>query len=94
MHKHKPTTFRTLKLFVLAGLVLVGAHLGDAQIPSTESKPNILFIAVDDYYPNINLEELYDHDNDPNEWDNVTYKKVTRRSSRITDKCWRVCCRI
>ncbi|TDI44692.1 MAG: DUF4976 domain-containing protein [Acidobacteria bacterium] len=41
-------TVRILKLFVLAGLVLVGAHNGNAQIPSTESKPNILFIAVDD----------------------------------------------
>ncbi|WP_154852788.1 sulfatase [Cyclobacterium xiamenense] len=27
------------------------------------------------YYPEINLEELYDHENDPNEWDNVAYKK-------------------
>ena len=44
----QPMTFRILKLFVLAGLVLVGAHLGNAQIRSTESKPNILFIAVDD----------------------------------------------
>ncbi|WP_460515636.1 sulfatase [Cyclobacterium sediminis] len=26
------------------------------------------------YYPEINLEELYDHDNDPNEWDNIAYK--------------------
>ncbi|MCK5342592.1 MAG: DUF4976 domain-containing protein, partial [Candidatus Heimdallarchaeota archaeon] len=25
------------------------------------------------YYPEINLEELYDHDNDPNEWDNIAY---------------------
>lgn len=41
-------TFRILNLFVLAGLVLVGAPLGNAQIPSTASKPNILFIAVDD----------------------------------------------
>ena len=46
--QHKPMTFRILKRFVLAGMVLVGAHLGNAQIPSTESKPNILFIAVDD----------------------------------------------
>ena len=48
MHKKKPMTFRILNLFVLAGLVLVGAPLGNAQIPSTASKPNILFIAVDD----------------------------------------------
>ena len=27
------------------------------------------------YYPEINLEELYDHDNDPNEWHNIAYKK-------------------
>ena len=25
------------------------------------------------YYPEINLEELYDHENDPNEWDNIAY---------------------
>jgi len=28
------------------------------------------------YYPEINLEELYDHANDPNEWDNMAYKKA------------------
>jgi hypothetical protein len=27
------------------------------------------------YYPEINLEELYDHENDPNEWDNIAYKE-------------------
>lgn len=27
------------------------------------------------YYPEINLEELYDHQNDPNEWENIAYKK-------------------
>jgi arylsulfatase A-like enzyme len=26
------------------------------------------------YYPAINLEELYDHEIDPNEWDNIAYK--------------------
>lgn len=26
------------------------------------------------YYPEINLEELYDHETDPNEWDNIAYK--------------------
>ncbi|WP_339923149.1 sulfatase [uncultured Cyclobacterium sp.] len=26
------------------------------------------------YYPEINFEELYDHENDPNEWDNIAYK--------------------
>ena len=26
------------------------------------------------YYPEINLEELYDHETDPHEWDNVAYK--------------------
>ena len=26
------------------------------------------------YYPEINLEELYDHENDPNEWHNIAYK--------------------
>ena len=30
------------------------------------------------YYPDINLEELYDHEVDPNEWDNVAYKKENR----------------
>jgi hypothetical protein len=25
------------------------------------------------YYPEINLEELYDHENDPKEWDNIAY---------------------
>jgi|TARA_Y100000031_G_scaffold106003_1_gene116734 arylsulfatase A-like enzyme len=41
-------TPRPLMLFVLAGLVLAAAHLGHAQVPSAESKPNILFISVDD----------------------------------------------
>jgi arylsulfatase A-like enzyme len=27
------------------------------------------------YYPEINLEELYDHQRDPNEWDNIAYKE-------------------
>ena len=27
------------------------------------------------YYPEINLEELYDHENDPNEWHNIAYKE-------------------
>ncbi len=27
------------------------------------------------FYPEINLEELYDHQQDPNEWDNIAYKK-------------------
>lgn len=27
------------------------------------------------YYPEINLEELYDHAQDPNEWDNIAYKQ-------------------
>jgi arylsulfatase A-like enzyme len=26
------------------------------------------------YYPAINLEELYDHETDPNEWENIAYK--------------------
>jgi hypothetical protein len=30
------------------------------------------------YYPEINLEELYDHQNDPKEWTNIAYKKVNR----------------
>ncbi|XOV94284.1 MAG: sulfatase [Bacteroidota bacterium] len=30
------------------------------------------------YYPKINLEELYDHEIDPNEWDNVAYKKENK----------------
>lgn len=31
------------------------------------------------YYPEINLEELYDHQNDPNEWDNIAYKKESKK---------------
>ena len=31
------------------------------------------------YYPDIGLEELYDHMSDPNEWDNVAYKKANRK---------------
>ena len=30
------------------------------------------------YYPQINLEELYDHETDPNEWDNAAYKQSNR----------------
>jgi arylsulfatase A-like enzyme len=30
------------------------------------------------YYPRINLEELYDHDTDPNEWDNAAYRVAHR----------------
>jgi arylsulfatase A-like enzyme len=30
------------------------------------------------YYPEINLEELYDHENDPNEWHNIAYKAGNR----------------
>lgn len=30
------------------------------------------------YYPEINLEELYDHQTDPNEWENVAYKKENK----------------
>ncbi|MCC5936132.1 MAG: sulfatase [Lunatimonas sp.] len=31
------------------------------------------------YYPEINLEELYDHAEDPNEWHNIAYKKDQRQ---------------
>jgi len=31
------------------------------------------------YYPEINLEELYDHENDPNEWHNIAYKTGNER---------------
>ena len=31
------------------------------------------------YYPEINLEELYDHQTDPNEWDNIAYRKENRK---------------
>lgn len=31
------------------------------------------------YYPDINLEELYDHEIDPNEWDNIAYKKGSKK---------------
>ncbi len=30
------------------------------------------------YYPAINFEELYDHQNDQNEWDNIAYKKENK----------------
>ncbi len=30
------------------------------------------------YYPEINLEELYDHETDSNEWENVAYKKKNK----------------
>jgi arylsulfatase A-like enzyme len=30
------------------------------------------------YYPEINLEELYDHDTDPNEWDNIAYRSENK----------------
>ena len=30
------------------------------------------------YYPEINLEELYDHRSDPKEWDNIAYKKQNK----------------
>lgn len=30
------------------------------------------------YYPEINLEELYDHETDPNEWNNAAYKEANR----------------
>jgi hypothetical protein len=31
------------------------------------------------YYPEINLEELYDHKTDPNEWNNTAYKKENEK---------------
>lgn len=31
------------------------------------------------FYPEINLEELYDHESDPNEWDNIAYKPENRQ---------------
>ena len=31
------------------------------------------------YYPEINLEELYDHERDPNEWDNIAYEATNRQ---------------
>ena len=34
------------------------------------------------YYPDINLEELYDHENDPHEWDNVAYKVINKQIIR------------
>jgi choline-sulfatase len=32
------------------------------------------------YYPEINLEELYDHETDPNEWENIAYKKENKET--------------
>ena len=34
------------------------------------------------YYPEINLEELYDHETDPNEWNNTAYKEGKRECHR------------
>ena len=34
------------------------------------------------YYPDINLEELYDHENDPHEWNNVAYKMTNEQIIR------------
>jgi arylsulfatase A-like enzyme len=31
------------------------------------------------YYPDINLEELYDHQSDPEEWDNIAYRPENRQ---------------
>ena len=31
------------------------------------------------YYPEINLEELYDHKTDPNEWNNTAYKRENKK---------------
>ncbi|NND33770.1 MAG: sulfatase [Saprospiraceae bacterium] len=31
------------------------------------------------YYPEVNFEELYDHQNDPHEWDNIAYKKENQK---------------
>ena len=31
------------------------------------------------YYPDIGLEELYDHQTDPNEWHNIAYKKEHKK---------------
>ncbi|MCB0687340.1 MAG: sulfatase [Saprospiraceae bacterium] len=31
------------------------------------------------YYPEINFEELYDHQKDPNEWDNIAYMKENKK---------------
>jgi len=31
------------------------------------------------YYPEINLEELYDHQTDPNEWNNIAYQKANKK---------------
>jgi choline-sulfatase len=30
------------------------------------------------YYPEINLEELYNHETDPNEWNNIAYKRKSK----------------
>ena len=32
------------------------------------------------YYPDIGLEELYDHQIDPNEWNNIAYKKMYKKT--------------
>ena len=31
------------------------------------------------YYPDINLEELYDHQTDPNEWNNIAYQETNKK---------------
>ena len=49
------------------------------------------------YYPDVNLEELYDHDLDPHEWDNVAYKRTNQEivqdhrqalQALLTDLTW------
>jgi hypothetical protein len=44
-----------------------GANSGDGYTIRTNKYRYI-------YYPFINLEELYDHQVDPNEWNNIAYK--------------------
>ncbi|MGI9543990.1 MAG: sulfatase [Cyclobacteriaceae bacterium] len=50
------------------------------------------------YYPEINLEELYDHETDPKEWDNIAYKRKNRKiikehrqtlSNMLPDLSWK-----
>ena len=48
MDKHTLGMLPMLKLIVLVALVLVGTNCGTTQVPSRNSKPNILFIAADD----------------------------------------------
>ena len=48
MDTQEPRRTQILKLLLLTGLVLLDTTPGNAQVSNAATKPNILFIAVDD----------------------------------------------